>query len=187
MRPVASQAATAPKFSQARKTTRERTVRHVPIEERVSVLETHSPTLATRADISDLRSEIIKWGVGAVIALSAVFFALLAANTARTDGTLADIKADGRAMNARIDRLDEKIEASVAKLDAKLENSIAKLDAKIDALAARQDARMGALDAKIDRLDAKLDARFDALLSRQEKLDTKFDAMMAELRSQRSQ
>jgi len=101
------------------------------------------PTLATSRDISDLRGEmrnlenrLIKWGVGAGIALLAVFAAVFIANTARMDA-----------------------------LDAKLESSVSRLDAKIDALAARQDARMDALDAKIDRLDAKLDARFDAIMA----------------------
>jgi len=123
------QAATLPRPSHTR-----RTVRVVPLEERVAVLETHAQQIATKADISDLRSEILKWGVGAVVALSAVFFALLAASTARTDATLADIKADQRAMNARIERLDEKI------------------DSRFDALLSRQDK----LDAKFDAVLAEL-------------------------------
>jgi len=94
------------------------------LEERTAVLETRweqtVPTLATSKDISDLRSELLKWGVGAVIALSAVFFALLDASTARTDSTLADIKADGRATNARIDRLDAKMDSRFDSLMAEL-------------------------------------------------------------------
>jgi len=140
--------------------------RTASIEERTAVLETRweqtVPTLATSKDISDLRGEmrilenrLIKWGVGAGLALLAVFAAVFIANT------------------ARMDALDAKLETSVAKLDTKLETSIGKLDAKIDALAARQDARMDALDAKIDRLDAKIDARFDTLMVELRELRTK--------------
>jgi len=133
------------------------------------VLETHrqtlTPTLATKADIKGAENRMIMWAVGAALALLAAGAGLLtaagsrtdaalsaaAARTdaalgaaaARTDAALADIRADMRTMNARSDRLDE----------------------KIDTLAARQDARMDGLDAKIERLDEKIDARFDALIA----------------------
>jgi len=157
---MAPHAATLPQAaSHARKSERA-AVRSLPTEERVSVLEaqwdTLTPNLAKKADISDLRSDIIKWGAGAGIALFAAFAAMFIANT------------------ARIDRLDGKIDASVAKLDAKLEQSVASLNTRIDKL-----------EARIDRLDEKIDSRFDALLLRQDKLDAKFDALMAELRAQR--
>jgi len=157
------QAATLPTsplaHSHSRRSSRANT-RPVPLEERVAVLETHAQQLATKADISDLRSEILKWGTGAAIALFAAFAAMFIGNT------------------ARIDRLDGKIDASVAKLDAKLEQSIAKLDAKLEQSVAKLDARIDRLEERMDRLDAKVDARFD-------RLDAKFEAIMAELRAQR--
>jgi len=134
-----------------------RAVRHVPIEERLSVLETRAESTATRADVRGAENRMILWILGTGVALMAVFFAMLSTSTSRTDAAIADVRADSRAMNARMDALDAKID----RLDAKL-------DARFDALLARQDG----LDAKLDRLDAKMDARFDAI--------------MAELREQRS-
>jgi len=156
--------------------------RTASIEERTAALEARweetVPTLATSKDISDLRGEmrnlenrLIKWGVGAGIALLAVFAAVFIANT------------------ARMDALDAKLETSIGKLDAKLETSVGKLDAKLEQSVSK-------LDARIDRLDEKIDSRFDALLVRQNaldakfdrldaKLDARFDAIMTELREQR--
>jgi len=153
---MAPQAATLPTpalaHSHARKSAAVKQ-RGVPTEERVSVLEaqweTLTPALATKADIGDLRSEILKWGVGAAIALFTAFAAMFIANTARID------RLDGK-IDASVSKLDAKLESSVGKLDAKLESSVGKLDAKIDALAARQDARMDRLDAKLDALMAEL-------------------------------
>jgi len=129
--------------------------RTVSIEERTAALEARweetVPTLATSRDISDLRGEmrnlenrLIKWGVGAGIALLAVFAAVFIANT------------------ARMDALDAKLETSVGKLDAKIETSVGKLDARIDRL-----------DAKIDRLDEKIDSRFDAIMAELRELRSK--------------
>jgi len=81
------------------------TPRAASLEERTAVLETRweetVPTLATSKDIAELRGEmrtlenrLIKWGVGGVIALAAVFFGMLAANTARIDRL--DAKIDAR-------------------------------------------------------------------------------------------
>jgi len=121
--------------------------RDAPVEERVAVLETRweatVPTLATSKDISELRGEmrslenrLLRWGVGALLALLAVFAAVFIANTARMDAL--DAKLDSRfdTLTARQDKLD------------------AKIDSRFDALTTRQDA-----------LDAKLDARFDALMA----------------------
>jgi len=145
--------------------------RTASIEERTAVLETRweetVPTLATSKDISDLRGEmrnlenrLLRWGVGAGIALLAVFATIFIANTARMDA-----------------------------LDAKLETSVGKLDAKLDASVGKLSDRMDRLDARMDRLDAKLDARFEALMARQDaldaKLDARFDALVAELRELR--
>jgi len=138
-----------------------RAVRHVPIEERLSVLETRAESTATRADVRGAENRMILWILGTGVALMAVFFAMLSTSTSRTDAAIADVRADSRAMNARMN-------ARMDALDAKIDRLDAKLDARFDALLARQDG----LDAKLDRLDAKMDARFDAI--------------MAELREQRS-
>jgi len=97
-----AKAATAPLpqvHSQAVRNVRSRgSYRTASIEERTGVLEARweetVPTLATKADISDLRSEIIKWVVGAGLALLAVTVALFTANTARIDRL--DAKIDAR-------------------------------------------------------------------------------------------
>jgi len=105
--------------------------RNTSIEERTAVLEARweetVPTLASKADISALENRLIKWGVGAGIALLAVFAAVFIANTARMDAldakldsALAEIKADNRATNARIDRLDEKLDARFDALMAEI-------------------------------------------------------------------
>jgi len=94
--------------------------RTASIEERTAVLETRweqtVPTLATSRDMADLRGEIrasenrlLKWGIGAGLALLAVVVALFTANTARID-----------ALGSRIDRLDEKIDARFDAIMAEL-------------------------------------------------------------------
>jgi len=86
-----------------------------PVEERVAVLEARweetVPTLATSKDISDLRGEmrnlenrLLRWGVGAVLALLAVLVATFTANTARIDSLAAR-------QDARMDVLDAKLDA----------------------------------------------------------------------------
>jgi len=110
-------------------------------------------------DISDLRGEmrnlenrLIRWVVGAVIALAAVFTGMLAANSARLDGAIAATSARlDAAIAATTTRLDSAIAANTERID--------KLDAKIDALGARQDARMDRLDAKLDALMAELQSQ----------------------------
>jgi len=117
------------------------------MEERTAALEFRLevlvPTLATKADLTNLENRLIRWGLVAAIGLAAVFTALfthsatrmdnaLAANTARTDNAIAELKAETQAIHARIDRLE---------------------------------TRMDRLDARIDRLDEKIDARFDALMA----------------------
>jgi len=121
--------------------------RTASVEERTAALEARweetVPTLATSKDISALENRLMKWVIGAGLALLAVFAAVFIANT------------------ARMDALDAKIDASVGKLDTRIDRLDAKIDSRFDALAARQDA----LDAKFDRLDAKMDARFDAIMA----------------------
>jgi len=97
--------------------------RNASIEERTAVLETRwaetVPTLATSRDISDLRGEmgeirvemrnlenrLIKWVVGAGLALLAVVVALFTANTARIDKLDAKIDARFDALMAEIREL----------------------------------------------------------------------------------
>jgi len=122
--------------------------RTASIEERTAVLETRweetVPTLATSRDISDLRGEmrnlenrLIKWGVGAGIALLAVFAAVFIANTARMDALDAkldsridELKSDVRETNARMDRLDARIDRLDAKLDARFDAIMVELRSK---------------------------------------------------------
>jgi len=103
--------------------------RDVPIEERVAVLETRweetVPTLATSKDISDLRGEmselrgemrnlenrLLRWGVGAVLALLAVLVATFTANTARVDSLAARMEQNTARLDARMDALDAKLDA----------------------------------------------------------------------------
>jgi len=116
------------------------TARTASIEERTAVLETRweqvMPTLTTRADLREVEIRLLKWGIGAGLALLAVFVSMFTAST------------------ARMDALDAKIDSLAARTDARFDA----LDAKIDLLAARTDARFDALDAKID-------SRFDALMA----------------------
>jgi len=132
--------------------------RHASIEERTTALEIRwevtIPTLATKTDIINLENRLLRWGIGAGIALLGVFAAVFIANTTRMDALDAKLDARFDALSARQD----------------------KLDAKIDAVAARQNVRMDALDAKVDRLNGRID-RLD------EKLDARFDALMAEIRA----
>jgi len=103
-----------------------RSTRDAPVEERVAVLEARweetVPTLATSRDISDLRGEmgelrgelrgemrslenrLLKWGVGAVLALLAVLAATFSATNARIDSLAAR-------QDARMDALDAKLDA----------------------------------------------------------------------------
>jgi len=142
--PKTATAPAAPYFhaKPAREQARARTA---SIEERTAVLETRweetVPTLATSRDISDLRGEmrnlenrLIKWGVGAGIALLAVFAAVFIANTARMDALDAkldsridELKSDVRETNARMDRLDARIDRLDAKLDARFDAIMAEL------------------------------------------------------------
>jgi len=105
--------------------------RDASIDERVAVLETRweetVPTLATSKDISDLRGEmrslenrLLRWGVGALLTLLAVFAAVFIANTARMDAL--DAKLDSRfdTLTARQDKLDAKIDSRFDALMAEL-------------------------------------------------------------------
>jgi len=67
----------------------------VSIEERTAVLETRweetIPTLATKTDIGALENRLVKWGIGAGLALLGVFAAVFIANTARMDALNAKV------------------------------------------------------------------------------------------------
>ena len=91
--------------------------------------------------------------------------------------------------NARIDRLEDTMEARFAAQDAKIEQQFGELDAKIDRLDAKFDAKMDAkidrldakMDAKIDRLDAKMDAKIDRLDAKIDEMNLKLTALIAAL------
>ena len=76
--------------------------------------------------------------------------------------------------NARIDRLEDTMEARFAAQDAKIEQQFGELDAKIDRLDAK-------FDAKIDRLDAKMDAKIDRLDAKIDEMNLKLTALIAAL------
>jgi len=78
------------------------------------------PTLATSKDISDLRSEMIKWVVGAGLALFAAFAAMFMANSARIDTLAARQDTRMDALDAKIDRLDAKIDSRFDALMAEI-------------------------------------------------------------------
>jgi len=117
--------------------------RYDSLEERTAALEVRLeviiPTLATKTDLISLENRLLRWGIGAGIALLAVFAAVFIANT------------------TRMDALDAKLDAVAARQDARMDA----LDAKVD----RLNGRIDRLDARIDRLDEKIDARFDALMA----------------------
>ena len=75
----------------------------------------------------------------------------------------------------------ERLEAKIDKLDAKVDGVEMRLEAKIDGLEARLDAKIDKLDAKVDgvemRLEAKIDGLEDRLDAKIDKLDTKVDGV----------
>jgi len=111
------QAATLPTHSPDARARPRAQPRTASIEERTAALEARweetVPTLATSKDISDLRSEMIKWVVGAGLALFAAFAAMFMANSARID-TLAT------RTDARFDALDAKIDSRFDALMAEI-------------------------------------------------------------------
>jgi len=113
-------AATLPTHSPATRARPRAQPRRASIEERTAALEARweetVPTLATSKDISDLRSEMIKWVVGAGLALFAAFAAMFMANSARID-TLA----------ARMDTLAARMDALDAKIDSRFDALLAEL------------------------------------------------------------
>jgi len=149
------QAATLPRASHTR-----RTVRHVPLEERVSVLETHAQSIATVADVRAAENRLILWILSAAVALAGFCFAILSGSEGRID--------------KRMDALDTALNKRMDTLDTALNKRMDALDSRMD----KFEARIDRLEERMDRLDAKVDSRFD-------KLDAKFDALLAELRSQR--
>jgi len=135
--------------------------RHVPLEERVAVLEMHAQSIATVADVRASENRMTLWIFGAALALAGFCFAILSASEARMDKRIdaLDMALDKRmdALDSRIDKLDSRID----KLDSRIDTAVAELKADIHA----NTARMGRLEERMDRFDAKLDSRFDALMS----------------------
>jgi len=129
------QAATLPTHSHTHRRTRaDRSA--VPIEERVSVLETRAESIATVADVRGAENRMTLWIIGAGLALAGFFFAQLSSNTARLDGAIAANTARIDALAARQDARMDGLDAKIDRLDAKFEARFDKLDARFDALMA---------------------------------------------------
>jgi len=98
--------------------------RSVSLEERTAVLETRweetVPSLATKRDLEHLENRLLKWGIGAGIALLGVFAAVFIANTARMDALDAKLDARFDTLTARQDKLDAKIDARFDALMAEI-------------------------------------------------------------------
>jgi len=153
----------------APRTARQEAWRAQPIEARVSALEVRweetTPTLATRKDLSDLRTELvgsmgslenrlIKWILGAAFGL---LFAVLG------------IFFSGyNALNARFDSVNGRIDSAVTELRTENRAAITELKEELRAT------------------NARMDARFERMETRLERIDAKFDALMTELRAQRN-
>jgi len=137
----------------------------VPLQERVSVLETRAESTATRADVRGAENRMILWILGAALALAALLVPIITSNAVRTDEQVSKLDTT---LNARIDKLDTTLNARIDKLDSridKLDSRIDKLDSRIDEAMAEIKAESRAMNARMDRLDAKIDARFDALMA----------------------
>jgi len=118
------QAATLPTHSHTPRRTRADR-RTVPIEERVSVLETRAESIATVADVRGAENRMTLWIFGAALALAGFCFAILSASEGRMDKRID-------ALDTRIDKLDARID----KLDARIDRLDAKIDARFDAMMA---------------------------------------------------
>jgi len=105
--------------------------RTASVEERTAALEARweetVPTLATSKDISALENRLMKWVIGAGLALLAVFAAVFIANTARMDALDAKIDSRFDALAARQDALDAKFDRLDAKMDTRFDAIMAEL------------------------------------------------------------
>jgi len=110
--------------------------RYDSLEERTTALEVRLeviiPTLATKTDVINLENRLLRWGIGAGIALLGVFAAVFIANTARMDALDAKLDAVAARQDARMDALDAKVD----RLNARIDRLDEKIDARFDALMA---------------------------------------------------
>jgi len=110
--------------------------RYTSLEERTAALEVRwevtIPTLATKTDLINLENRLLRWGIGAGIALLAVFAAVSIANTTRMDALDAKLDAVAARQDARMDALDAKVD----RLNARIDRLDEKIDARFDALMA---------------------------------------------------
>jgi len=162
-----------------------------PIEARVSALEARweetTPTLATRKDLSDLRTELvgsmgslenrlIRWILGAafglLFAVLGIFFSGYISLIGRIDSAVTELCVETRAL---VGDLKEETGASISELRTENRAAITELKEELRATNARIDARFERMEARFERIDAKF-----------ERIDAKFDALMAELRAQRN-
>ena len=73
----------------------------------------------------------------------------VAPGISRLEIELAGVKADVRALQSEIKRLDDKIDNGFARLDAKVDNGLTRLENKMDTGFARQEAGINHLDDKL--------------------------------------
>jgi len=158
-----------------------------PIEARISALEARweetTPTLATRKDLSDLRTELvgsmgslenrlIKWILGAafglLFAVLGIFFSGYISLIGRIDSAVSELRTENR---AAVSELRTENRAVITELKEELRATNARMDARFE----RMETRLERIDAKFERMDEKF-----------ERIDAKFDALMAELRAQRN-
>lgn len=166
-----------------------------PIEERVSVLETHWEDVGSKTvtinDLKGLRASFTGWAVVTIATMLIAFVTMflmqqsgISSTRSELQGNLnaviAELKADNRSINTRIDRVEQRLERLEEKMDARFEKMETRFE-KIDSQFKEIDARFNEQDAKFE----KIDARFDEIDARFREQDVKLDAIMAAIREQR--
>jgi chromosome segregation ATPase len=103
-------------------------------------------------------------------------------NVEHIQSDVAEMKADLRRLNDKVDGVDQRLSAKIDGGDQKLSDKIdgveQKLSAKIDAVDQKLSAKIDAVDqklsARIDAVDQKLSARIDSF---DQKFTAKFDSL----------
>jgi len=125
-------------------------------DERIAVLETRweetIPKLATKADLAEVRSGLVKWtiGVGAAILV----------------GILSLLFASHHSTNARIDSVSERIDSVSERIDsvnAKIDSAVAELRAENR----ETNARVDQVNQRLDQVNQRLDRLFELIASQQ--------------------
>jgi len=119
------------------------------IAERLAVLEA---TSATKADLAEVKASLIKWVLGVGASALVAFIALLFATqhslnsridqvqsdmTARIDSAVAELRAENRATNERIDQINQRLDSVIEKIDAKFDQTNQRLDRLFELMAAQ--------------------------------------------------